>query len=300
MLLTLAANSLRSRLASKRGRGAPADAITVTDLPRVAREQLQLFGLHLTTPMLAGADLSVFDAVREAADKAACPCLTLTEPEALPFTSDDDRAGDGAVERAIRVVRAAHRLGCNAVGITIKGDAEGDTLDFCIERIRAVVAVADRLEINILLAPGPGITAEPDRATDLIKRIGGFRVGTYPDFETASKQADPSLYLRRIVPYASAVTVACRSFKPGPKPGTFVHEPYDLGEYVRVLEAVGYSGTLAIDYRGEGDPAEGVRTARVALERLLGPAISDDELEGDELEDVELEEEDDAAEEDQP
>lgn len=271
MLLTLAANALKSRLVPKKARGTPADALAVTDLPRLTRETLGLFGLHLTTPMLAGADMARLDAVRDAADKASCPCLTLTEPEPQHFCTENDKAGDAAVERVIRVVRAAHRLGCNSIGVSITGDDVGDAMDFCIERIRAVLSVAERLEVNILVVPIAGITAEPDRLTDLIKKVGGFRVGTFPDFETASRQPDPALYLRRIVPYAAAVTVACQNFKPRAKGQLPAHEAYDLAEYVKVLEAVGYTGTLALDYRGAGDPIEGLRSAKAVLESALGP-----------------------------
>lgn len=271
MLLTLAANALRSRLVPKKVRGTPPDAMAVTELPRLTRETLGLFGLHLTTPMLAGADLARLDAIRDAADKASCPCLTLTEQEPQHFCTENDKVGDGAVERVIRVVRAAHRLGCNSIGVSITGDDVGDAMDFCIERIRAVLSVAERLEVNILIVPIAGITADPDRLTDLIKKIGGFRVGTFPDFETASRQPDPALYLRRIVPYAAAVTVSCQTFKPRAKGQPPAHEAYDLGAYVKVLEAVGYTGTLAIDYRGAGDPIEGLRSAKSVLEGLLGP-----------------------------
>lgn len=309
MLLTLAANSLKSRLVPKKTRGASADALSVTDLPRLTRETLGLYGLHLTTPMLAGADLTRLDAVRDAADKASCPCLTLTEIEPQLLCTENDKVGDGAVERIIRVVRAAHRLGCNAIGVSITGEDEGDALDFCIERVRAVLAVAERLEVNILIVPMAGLTADPERLTDLIKKIGGFRVGTFPDFETASKQPDPALYLRRIVPYAGAVTVSCRTFTTrgkgqglgqahGQGPS---HEAYDLPSYLKVLEAVGYTGTLAIDYRGEGDPLEGLRSAKSFLESALGPpaaaqgptdpllralaGLDDEDDEGEELED---------------
>lgn len=274
MLLTLAATTFRSRVVPKKVRGTPVDALAVTDLPRLTRETLGLYGLHLTTPMLAGADLARLDAVRDAADKASCPCLTLTEPEPQMLCTENDRVGDASVERIGRIVRAANRLGCNSIGISITGEDVGDAMDFCIERLRAVLTIAERLEVNILIVPMAGISADPERLTDLIKKIGGFRVGTFPDFETASRQPDPALYLRRIVPYASAVTVSCQTIGPGKgKSGGPVHEAYDLVQYVRVLEAVGYTGTLAIDYRGQGDPIEGLKGAKTILEGALGPAI---------------------------
>ena len=49
-----------------------------------------------------------------------------------------------------------------------------------------------------------------------------------------------------------------------------MHEPYDLVEFVEVIESVGYQGTLAIDFRGEGDPERAVKHARDLLAYALG------------------------------
>lgn len=273
MLLTLAANALRSLLAApKRGRPA-AGAIQATDLPRFAREELGLFGLNLSTNLLVGADIARLDAIRDAADKASCPCLVLVESEVQAMGTTDDPVGDAAIARSQRVVQAAHRLGCNSVGLPISVKDNEDEIDFCVERLRRVLQTAERLEVNVLIAPSAGLTAEPDKLTDLIKKVGGFRIGTFPDFEAASKAPDPLLYLRRITPYASAVTAACVRFKAGRAPGESVHEPYDLRAYADVVRSVGYTGTLAIDYRGDGDPVDAVRRAKDALESVVGPAV---------------------------
>ena len=105
----------------------------------------------------------------------------------------------------------------------------------------------------------------------------GFRVGTMPDFQTAAKSPDPLLYLRRLVPYAAAISASSVEFKPAKRGGVGGggggaipgHAPYDLIELCNVVQAVGYQGTLAIDYRGEGDPVEGIRNTKAVLESVL-------------------------------
>ncbi len=277
MLLTLAATSMRARLHLGPGR-APAGQMRLTDLPRHARDTLGLYGLNVSTDLLAGADVPQLDALREAADKASCPCLVLVKPDALPFFTDDDARGDAAVERMSRVVQAAHRLGCNsaAMFIAAEGFEQGsDTADLAAERLRKVMSVAEKREVNLLIgsggAPGdvsPGPTSNPEALTDLIKRVGGFRIGTFPDFETASKSDDPLMYLRRLTPYAAAVTAAVMNFKKSRK--GMDHEPYDLAEYAKTVLSVGYTGTLALDYRGGGDADAALRLARAALETVAG------------------------------
>lgn len=266
MLLTLAATSVSSMLRPPRS-GKP--TLRLEDLPRYAREELGLYGLNLTTELLAGADGQTLDALRHSADRAGCPCLALVEPRPLPLGSDDDTEGEGAAARIERVVQAANRLGCSSAAFDIDAPDNENAFEFAAERLRGVLGKAERLEINVLVTAGKGLTEDPERLTDLIKRVGGFRIGTFPDFERASTSPDPLLFLRRLVPYAGAVSASSVSFKKSRKPPGFVHEPYDLVAYAEVVQSVGYQGTLAIDYRGKDSPEEGVVRTRRILESAL-------------------------------
>ncbi len=270
MLLTLAASSLRSKVWLKPGKPA-AGTMALRDLPRHARESLGLHGLNISTDMLAGADLPRLDEFRDAADKAGCPCLVLIRPEPLPLFGSDDKKGDDAIVRMTRVVQAAHRLGCNSAALFIApdpGDGDDDAFDLAAERLRKIMAAAEKREVNLLIGSSRGPTAEPDRLTDLIKRVGGFRIGTFPDYQTAAAAPDPLTYLRRLSPYASAVTASTIGFK-ATKKGV-EHQGYDLVAFTKAVIAVGYTGTLAIDYRGDGDVDEGIRHSRAVLESVIG------------------------------
>lgn len=262
MLLTLSAVSLQDRL---RGDG---DRIDLLDLPMFVRERLDLFGLQMPTSMFAGADLRRLERFRDEADKAGCPCLVLVEPEALPMGDPDDSVAEAAAARCLRVVEAAHRLGCNAAAFRYTCDSEDeDTVDLLAERARDVLMRAERLELNMLIAPHKGVTETPEKLTTLLKKIGGFRIGSLPDFEAASKAEDPGEYMRRITPYASAVVAASTGFD-----AKGVHKAYDLGVCVDAVLSVGYEGALSIEYRGPGDPVKGIKATREAIEQACEAA----------------------------
>ncbi len=201
MLLTLHAASLRPMLAPKRGK----PKLELTDLPRFARQDLDMHGLNLTTDLLKGATRRVLEDLRERADKERCACLLLIEPEPLKLADESDDVGGSGVERAKRVLNAANILGCNAAAISVDSPDEDDFVDFAADRFRQIVETADKLDMNILVAPREGLTHKPERVTELIKKVGGFRVGTFPDFEAAMQAEDPAAYLRKLVPYASVV-----------------------------------------------------------------------------------------------
>jgi sugar phosphate isomerase/epimerase len=279
MLLTLTAISLRSAL----GRGRSGDKkpkLDLLDLPQFTRNELGLHGLNISSELLTGLTRDRVERLRERSDKAGCACLLLIESDAQPLGAAGEDVGGAAVERLQRVVQAAHVLGCSALALKAQGHDDPACFQRTIDRLRKVVEKAERLELNVLISPTDGLTATPERITELIKKVGGFRVGTFPDFQAAAASPDPVAYLRRLTPYAAVVSASTVKFTgekdadpadPGP------HAPYALEPLVESILSVGYDGTLAVEYRGTGDAKMGIVRSRVALERLLTVAPEEPE-----------------------
>ncbi|MDX2118218.1 MAG: TIM barrel protein [Planctomycetota bacterium] len=400
MLLTLNASCLKSLLAPPR-KAKP--TLALTDLPQFIREDLGLSGMTISTDLLVGADRRRLESIRERADKVGCSCLLLTETEPQNLADPDDSVALAGVERLLRVVQAAQILGCSSASVRLVASDDDKTLALAAQRLRKVIERAERLDLNLLIAPHTGLTSTPERLTELLKKVGGFRIGTFPDFQTAAASKDPVGYLRRLTPYAAVVSASTLKFvepppdapppsknkskavakdedddelmgggldalrdailgiskkskaakdaapeeeapaeKPakgkgkgksakagspdvgpdddaeakgpkGKKPAAPVaktveeeedegegeeedlnealeadlaeldaelgdeevfepaplHPPYDLDQLVSAVASVGYDGTLAIDYRGEGDAVEGIHNSRRALAAAL-------------------------------
>lgn len=271
MLLTLTTSTIRTQIAPRRGK----PKMDLLDAPQFAHDTLGLHGLHLTTDLLAGSSQERLVSLRERADKIGCACLLLIEQAALPLADRDEDKADAAIERTHRVLQAAHLLGCNAAAIGVSGTDTNEAFERATDRLRIAVERADRLEINLLLKPTKGLTADPDRLTDLIKAVGRFRVMTYPDFESASAAEDPVAYLRRLTPYAGAVCATTTRFEPVEDAwsvlaeGSIPHVGYDLAPLVEAVRSVGFDGALGIDYRGKGDATLGAMMSKAALEAAL-------------------------------
>ncbi len=302
MLVTLSASALKSRL---RGH-APGGTLTLTDLPRVARDELGLSGMVLSTDLLVGADRQSLTKILEAADKAGCPCLVLIESTPQPLASDDELVLTAATDRLLRVAQAAAWLGCAAFALKVNAPNSDDALADTAASLKPVSRRSEKLELNLCIAPSKGLTETPERVTELLKKIGGFRVGTLPDFDTALASPDPHAYIRRLGPYASAILVpaggggegadkpAKKKAAPKPKPAakskkkkgdTAAAADADDGEVelsvepsapasqttlVEVLLAVGFDGPLALDFRGTGDPIPALLSTRDTIFRAIG------------------------------
>lgn len=261
------------------------------EAPRAVREQFGLNGLHVSTSLLKGADRTTLGRFRDAADRAGCACLVLVEPP-LHLAASRRRQHEPAMARALRLVEAASLLGCNSLAIGLTGEDDDATFQRAIDQLQELAELAERRELNILIGPTKGLTADPDRVTELIKRVGGFRIGTYPDFQTAAESDDPIAYLRRLAPYASAISASTLEFvnlaeeagldgdgegEPDEAMAALAdllsapeHISWDLDCMVGAIRAVGYDGTLAVDYRGDTGTV-GIRQSCEALEAALAP-----------------------------
>lgn len=213
MLLTLNASCLRSQLVPAAG---SAPALALSDLPQYTREVLGLGGLNLTTDLLVGADRRKLEQLRERADRAGCPCLLLIEAEPQKLAATDAATAEAVIGRMLRVIEAAQILSCTAAALRITADDSDAALQLVWPRLRKIVDRAERLELNLLVSPMKGLTSKAERVTDMIKKVGGFRIGTLPDFQFAFESTGSTegavTFLRRITPYASVVMASTTDF----------------------------------------------------------------------------------------
>lgn len=261
MLLTLVTRSLTGLAPALNSNG----EASLLDLPPYVMQHLQLRGMNVPASQLVGWGLQDLDHLRDRADKAGCPCLVLVEDTPLDLGSASADARNSASERVRVLAVAAHRLGCNSISIACTGpDDSDDTFDRAAAAVKAVMPEVERLELNMLLEPCAGFTHTPERLTDLIKRIGGFRIGSLPSFGHAASTDDPIAALRKLAPYAGAVHATIESFDKSGK-----HTPYDLAAFVQAIRSVGYVNTLAIDYASNKNASEVIEQARTVLQAAI-------------------------------
>ncbi|MDG2424789.1 MAG: TIM barrel protein [Phycisphaerales bacterium] len=236
---------------------------SLLDVPRFAMDDLALRGLYINTSMLAGWSLKEFDILRDRADKAGCPCLVLADEETLAIGSEDPTVREDAVSRIERLSVAGNRLGCNAVAIKC-GDVKDEAgAERATEAIRGLMATIERHELNLLFRPTDGLMGTPDGVTDLVKRVGGFRIGVLPIYGTAHSQEEEIERLRKLAPYAGAMFFQVDSYV-----GKSGHKGVDLSLGIETLKRVGYASTVAIEYVGK-NPLKDLEKARDEMQAAI-------------------------------
>lgn len=254
-------------------------SLPLTDLPRFAHEQLGLHGLMLSADLLAGRTRDELTRLRDAADRARCACLVIMEEAPQKLAAADASA---AAERIRRVMAAASLLGCNSAAVAIDAPDSPDALETVAERFKALMGEAEQRELNLLIVPGPlptagskaSLTGSPERLTELLKKIGGFRVGTMPDFAHAARAEDMPGYLRRVTPYASAVLGSTMGFNAiegdlEDERAFVEHAGFDLSAAIEAITAVGFDAAVGLDYQGPGDLRMGLCRSREGFEHAM-------------------------------
>ena len=233
VLLTLAIQSLNPLLED--------GDHAILDVPELASGTLQLRGVMIDADHLSGWTLDTYDKFRNNADKAKSPCLLVRDNTPMDLLENTE----GSLERIKRLSVAANRLGCNAIAITPNIPESQQAIDSIVDTIRTSMQGVERLELNLLLQPCQGATEDPDQLIEIVKSIGGFRIGTLPTFQCASATGDGIEALRKLAPYAGGIVA---DFPCGR--GKKKIEPL---EGLKAVLEVGYSNTIALNYTGKGD-----------------------------------------------
>ncbi|MBM4111444.1 MAG: hypothetical protein FJ254_08845 [Phycisphaerae bacterium] len=245
---------------------APTDLL---DVPRFAAEYLGLRGMNLPGTMLRGKTRTDLEKLRDRADKAGCPILVLVDDHPLDFLREPTHCGD----RLLMFAGAAQSLGCNSVGMTPAGIESVDSIERYGRAIKQSMQRIERMDVNTLLRPMDTILNDPVNFTELIKKVGGFRIGALPSFAYAHNSRDLQGALRRVAPYASASIEA--TVKTFTRAGT--HKEWDLADAISAIRSVGYGNTLCIDYVGTADPVAPIEKAVALFAELLAEKDADDD-----------------------
>ena len=241
--------------------------LALEDVPAFALREFDLRGLNIPASLFAGQSIGVFDRLRDNADKAGCPVLILVEEQPLLFAFETDEERDATLERIGRLALAANRLGCNSLAVScLAPKNDEDTFELTVDGIKDAIGKIEQFDLNLLLAPTKGLTHEPDRLTDLIKRVGGFRIGSFPSFGHAEATADPNDTLRKLAPYAGGIEATISGGK----------KSIDLEHAIDSILSVGYLNTLSINYMPKRKPMDGIRASRRSLAEALGQLDEED------------------------
>ena len=259
MVLTLSVGALRPLM--KRAK----KPLDIFELPTFVNEEMGLRGLNIPTDLLIGRTPKDFELLRDLSDKGHCPFLVLIETPALDLWSPGNHVA--VIERIRRLASAANRLGCSSVAINLADVTTQERVDAVAKTLKLAMVEMDKFETTLLLQSVPGLLSDGKALIDLVKKVGGFRIGTMPSFHHAAANGGVSQELRRLAPYAQSITASVMGFSSSGE-----HTDWSLDECIETLRSVGYVNSISLDFLGKGDPIKPLSMARDMLSAAMEAA----------------------------
>lgn len=236
------------------------------DMPELCRKEFDIGGLELVNTFFPSPQYSYCrDLLKRAADHDVKILLIMCDGEG--DLSHPDRAERRQAVRNhrkwldIAAVLGCHSIRCNT-GRGEPGDA--DAINRCAESFAELVELARPDNLNVLIENHGGLSSDADSLLAVLQKVNDPRLGTLPDFGNFPPTADRYDAVRRMMPYAKAVSAKCHEFDAA---GNEKHTDY--ARMMRIVLDAGYREWVGIEYEGpDPDEIAGVKACQRLLARF--------------------------------
>jgi hypothetical protein len=265
---------------------APANPITLLDLPALIREKIGVDAIEICQFHLPERTPAYIDRLKRALADAGVSLINM--PIDVGNISDINPVYRGEDLLEIEEwMRVAATLGSRMVRVnaSMPMNPEHAPLEATIESYGRLADLAQSLGLLLLIENHGGITSDPEVIVRVVEAVGPARLKTLVDignFEPlmsmsmakamgteppASTDLAPLyLALARIAPYAGLVHAKTSQFDENGR--AF---PLDVVRALRIVRDTDYAGPISIEYEGaEGDPWENSRRTKALVEEAFG------------------------------
>lgn len=247
--ISLAAWSLHRALFS--------NLLKMVDLPRVCRQSFGVDGLELVNVFFPSPNSRYLAALSRAADDHGVKILLIMVDGEGALGHSDTAERKRAVRNHFKWVDIAQRLGCHAIRVNMHIDDEAtawngsafrpEALERITDSFRGLIEYAEPAGISVIIENHGGVSSNADALVQVMKAVDSPSFGTLPDFGNFPESADKYESVRKMMPYAKAVSAKCHDFGPDGQ-----ETRLDYERLIRiVVDEAGYHGYIGIEYEGD-------------------------------------------------
>ena len=239
---------------------------TNLDLPRIVREDFGLEGIEFVNGYFALPRYRYLQELKKRCDDyGITPVLIMVDGEG-DMSHPDKAERRQAVINHRKWIDIADFLGCHAIRANA-GYEEAGTIDERVKRCAGsyseLMEYADQCKMEVTIENHGGFSSIPEKLVAVMKQVNHPLFGTLPDFGNFPPEIDKYDALRKLMPYALAVSAKCYDFGANGQ-----HASFDLDRMMEIVLAAGYDGFVGIEYEGrKNTPYEGVRYCKALLEK---------------------------------
>jgi sugar phosphate isomerase/epimerase len=241
--------------------------LTNLDFPSVAQKN-NCLGVEFVNTLWAGTSVDYVSKVMDAMSAAnVAPVLIMIDDEGM-LGSIDQNTRETAVQKHIKWADIAGAIGAKSIRVNIHTETQPQSpadvdnfLGRCTDALTELCAYSSNLKTNVLVENHGGISSDPDVLVRLVKKVNMPNFGLLPDFGNFPDGVDKVAAVRKMMPYAKAVSFKC--YFEGSN-GT--ETKYDIAAMFKVVEESKYKGFVGIEYEGDKlSEMDGIKAGRAAM-----------------------------------
>lgn len=251
------------------------------DFPVVARREFGIKAVEYVNQFFAdkAEDMDYLDKMNQrCADQGVSQQLIMIDGEgSLAETNESQRLQ--AVQNHHKWVRAAKYLGCHSIRVNLRGSGTRESQKTAaVDSLGRLAEFASDYDINIIVENHGGYSSDGQWLTDVMRQVGLDNCGTLPDFgnfciksEDGSCVEEYNRYkgVRQMIPFAKGVSAKSYAFDEQGRETTI-----DFRRMLTIVQKVGYTGHIGVEYEGDGlSEYEGIRATKALLLKV-GKALS--------------------------
>ncbi len=249
--------------------------LKLIDFPTVARRTFGIGAVELVNSFFPSPQARFLEELKTRASGQGVEILLIMVDGEGDLGHSDSQQRRLAVRNHFKWLDIAQQLGCHSIRVNMRFDDEDPSasgisdsqLQRALESFQRLVEYAEPANLSVLIENHGGLSSNADALVEVMQAVNSPRFGTLPDFGNFPPGTDKYESIRKMMPFAQAVSAKCYDFG---EDGNETALDYEKMLQI-VVDQAGYHGHIGIEYEGTRlSEYEGISRCKALLERLRG------------------------------
>ncbi|MHC4570511.1 MAG: sugar phosphate isomerase/epimerase family protein [Planctomycetota bacterium] len=229
---------------------------TNLDFPRIAREDFDINGVEFVNTLFEVPIYNYLKQLKKNAEDYGVEMLLIMCDGEGKMASSSKKERAQAVINHHKWIDIAHYLGCHSIRTNCYGPKDAskeELLNWAEESYNNLLEYAVQARVSVLIENHGGVSNDADFLVTLMKRVNNLYFGMLPDFRSPTAEFDNYGFLKKVLPYAGALSVRTQPTEDG------------LVKMIELCRDLGYKGFYGIESSGRDE----IKKTKKVLERVL-------------------------------
>jgi len=239
--------------------------MTMMDQPAFCKE-VGIHGLELVNTFFLSPQYRYLNDLKKAAADNEVEILLIMCDGEGDMAHPEEKERMQAAKNHHKWVDIAEVLGCHGIRCNSGSGKQGEkeAIRRAAESFTELCDYAAQAKLDVIIENHGGLSSYADELAELMGTVGKPNFGTLPDFGNFPEGVDRYEGVRKMMPYAKAVSAKCHDFDDM----TGMETKTDYDRMMKIVLDAGFDGWVGIEYEGSRlSEKEGVLACKRLLER---------------------------------